>query len=282
MLYVCYHTAGMSNKKTTTDEWFENYLTQESFGYEYEPYASNVQGSKNPDYLIKSKETKVLTECKEIEQLIFDKIKGVQSVDMQGHWDFLRAKIDEASEQLKPYAKKVDHTIIILGKNKGFASIGMNDLHYAMFGNPVIRVPIYTTKGAPRGKARFDLTVSGALRKNSPQTKQMYFPHSYISAVGIVQQFNAQRYYQSKFYDQLFVDFQKENAHKPLDEQLHEAFDLMEREWKKHEVPQEYADPDRMLYKVQVIINPLSIKPLPPDFFHGKYDEVRLPEVIET
>lgn len=266
------------NKKTIIDTWFEKYLLQEKLKYKFEPYGA-VSG-KNPDFLIRTDNLQVLVECKEIEHVVFDDIKGAQSVDADGHWASLRTRIDTASKQLKPYADKVDHGVIILGKAKGFAQISINDLHYAMFGNPVIRIPIGTRIGVPPGKAKFDLKAMGALRKNKPKTREMYFPHNYVSAVGIVIEFGALERHKQDFYDKVFEGFyDKKN---PLESQLHEAFDLMEKEWKKHKVPAEYSDPTKKLYKLLLIINPLSKKPLPKNFFHGNWDEIRLPEVIDA
>lgn len=264
------------NIKTTTDVWLEKYLIQEGFRYQFEPYGS-IKG-KNPDFLVIGKNKKVLIECKEIEYDVFDKINGVGSVDAEKHWNFLRTKIYEASQQLKPHASKVDHTVIIIGKSKGFSQISINDLYYAMFGSPVIRIPIRTKIGEEVGKAQFDLKVMGALRKNYPKTRTMYFPHSYVGAVGIVQEFGALNYHKQKFYDKIFEGFYDKN--KPIETQLDEAFSLMDREWKKHVVPVEYSNPKKMLYKLLLIVNPLGEKPLPADFFHGVYDQIRVPEVI--
>ena len=187
-----------NNIKTTTDIWFEKYLIHEGLNYQFEPYGS-IKG-KNPDFLINGRNKKVLVECKEIEYDVFDKIRGVGSIDAEKHWNFLRTKIYEASQQLKPHASKVDHAVIIIGKAKGFSQISINDLYYAMFGSPVIRIPIRTRPDEKVGKAQFDLKVMGALRKNHPKTKTMYFPHSYVSAVGIIQEFGALNYHKQKFY----------------------------------------------------------------------------------
>ncbi len=267
-----------NNVKTTTDMWFEKYLIQEGLNYQFEPYGS-IKG-KNPDFLVSLKNIKVLVECKEIEYDVFDKVKGVGSVNIDEHWNLLRAKIYEASQQLKPHSNKIDYNVIILGKAKGFSQISINDLHYAMFGNPVIRIPIRTKAGDKVSKAQFDLKVMGALRKNHPKTRTMYFPHSYVSAIGIVQEFGALNYYKQKFYDKLFEGFYDKN--KPIEDQLSEAFSLMEREWKKHVIPKEYKNPRRRLYRLLLIVNPLSEKPFPAKLFHGTWDKIRLPEVINV
>ncbi len=265
------------NPKTIIDVWFEKYLLQEGLKYEFEPYGGS--SGKNPDFLVNSGKLQVLVECKEIEHVVFDDIKGAGSVNIEGHWNSLRDKIYRASQQLKPYSDKVDHRVIILGKAKGFAQISINDLHYAMFGNPIIIIPIRTIAGASTGKAKFDLKAMGALRKNHPQTKTMYSPHEYVSAIGIVREFGALSHYKQEFYDKVLEGFYDKN--KPIEsQQLDEAFKLMQKAWKGHKIPKEYSDPSKKLYKLLLIVNPLSKRPLPKNLFHGKWDEIRLPQVV--
>src|SRR5687767_7171729 len=130
----------MENNKTATDEQFELYLQQRGIkAFEYEPYGSQ---DKNPDYLVKTKNAKILVEVKELEKLPLDRaaqgdLKTLKTftLDPRVEYDILRRRIDSASKQLKPHSANVDYTIIILGKKDGF-DISIDTLFYAMFGDP--------------------------------------------------------------------------------------------------------------------------------------------------
>ena len=43
------------------------------------------------------------------------------------------------------------------------------------------------------------------IRKNKPKTKIMYSPHKYVSAVGLIEEFNGLSYYKDRFIN--FPDF---------------------------------------------------------------------------
>lgn len=151
--------------KTTTDLWLENYFKQEKITFTYEPFAKK-SGQKSPDYLITKANKRILIENKEIEKMPLDTTTtGVQTSDPRIYFSLLRSRIDKAAEQLKPYRDQVDYCVVILGKVSGFAISPTRDLFFAMFGDPVIRVPINLKSGKRTAKPYADLTMTGSLIK---------------------------------------------------------------------------------------------------------------------
>jgi len=263
------------NIKTVVDLRFERYLHQENINsFKFEPFGD---GFKNPDYLINHGKS-VLVEVKEIESIPLDRARGVGSMDVMGVAKIMRRKIYEASKQLEPYKEKTDYAIILLGKNKGF-DLNIRDLEWAMFGDPVIRIPLNMESGVPRGKPYFDMKVKGAMRKNNPITKQMYFPSSYISGVGIIKQINGYSYYLSKLYEKYKRPY---NRKEPITKEIRSAFKEYDEIRKKYEktIPRQYFnDKDKLIYYLDIVANVLSNRPLPKSFFTGKYDRYKIHKV---
>lgn len=273
---------GSAHRKTITDQLFEKYLKQEDLAFSFEPFAKIRPGAKNPDYLVLKDGKKILVECKEIEEGPFDNLPaGIGTLDMTKHYGVLRDRIKGAARQLKPYHAQVDHCVVMFGKAAGYG-IGIDDIFYAMFGNPIFSVPVSTRTGGPAGKISFDLTSSGALRKSNAD-KSTWIVHDYVSAVAVVESFNAYSYYQSKTMDPIMKAYAETNRDKPLGEQAIEFLDHYRKVWKvkKAEVPAEFRSPKKLLYRVRVVVNPLSKKPLPEGAFSGTWDTVRVPVAAE-
>ena len=268
----------MKTKKTSTDLLFEEYLKQRKMTYSFETY--DFKGTV-PDYIIEKNGKKVLVECEEIESLPMDKTVGqVTSIDLIKILEPLRNKIRKASKQLKPYSGDVDNLIVILGKTQGY-QIDSQHLYWAMFGDPVIRLPLKLDNNKISGrKAYHDLMVKGSFRKNKPDTRDMYFPRDYIGGVGLIKSFNGLYVYKGKLFDKY-----AENLQGDLKDKISALMDFMESGWKKYEkeVPKSFLDdPDKLAYFVDVISNPLSKKPLGKDLFNGKWDRAKFPTVLES
>lgn len=279
----------MQKTKTQTDILLENYFLQESINFRYEPFRATQQGKKDPDYLFEKSGKKVLVENKEIEQINFDKLipNRAQSLDLHAHLDILRRRVDAASKQLKPYKHEVDFCVVLLGKKQGFP-IGITELFWALYGNPAIKVPIDTMRGAPIRAEYAYLTASGSLRKNNPETKEMIFVHDYISGAGIITAFNVYDHYESKIMHPIMEEFSKkqiqEYGNLDLNQgQIKEFLDYYKRVWdeKQKLVPEQYRDQNKVCCRIDVIANPLSNTPLPNDIFDATWDTYKLPEVVQ-
>jgi hypothetical protein len=274
----------MSSKpkeKSKTENLFEAYLTQRGISFEYEPFG---QEEKNPDYRFTSDGKTILAEIKEMEETPFQKELNARlaannssafSFDPKELTNILRRRIDAACKQLKAQEKDADACVVILGqRDTGLNEIGPDSIFYALYGDLYLTIPIDLNEGKAIGEATSELRVNGAVRKNQSATKEMYSPHSYLSGVGVVEEFNGRSYYEQKFYDELLKKYTPSTAE--------ECLKYLESEWEKHQdqIPERFRDKDKMFYRVRMIANPLSTKPFPPDLFNGEWDEVRFPNVL--
>ena len=201
-------------------------------------------------------------------------------MDVMGTANIVRRRIDAACRQLKPHKDKSDYCVIIIGKQRGI-DIEMRDLEWAMFGDPVIRIPLTIHTGEPIGKEYFDMRVKGAFRKNDPTTRQMVFPHPYISGVGIIKELNGYRYYESQIYGKHSRG--KYNPTKSLSYQIKRSFINLRNLFRKykHTIPEIYVkDRSKSIYYVEFISNPLGHNPLPEGFFKGFLDKYQINPIL--
>ncbi len=263
------------NIKTAIDLRFEHYLYQENISsFEFEPFGN---GLKNPDYLI-CKGKSVLVEVKEIESIPLDYARDVGSMDVMGVAKIMMKKISEAKKQLKPHINKANYAIILLGKTNGF-DLNIRDLEWAMYGDPVFRIQLDVSSGKTLGKPYFDMKVKGIMRKNNPITKQMYFPLSYISAIGIIKQINGYDYYLRRLYEK----YKKpSNKKKEINEEIRSVFQEYDEIKNKYEknIPKQYLNNrNKSIYYLDIIANALSYRPLPRSFFSGEFDRYKIHKV---
>lgn len=270
-----------STPKSKTEGLFEAYLSQEAIPFEYEPYGAE---EKNPDYRFKKKGKIALAEIKEIEETPFQREANARlavsntaafSFDPKELYDLLRRRIDDACKQLKAHQNEVDACIVILGqKDTGINDVTPDSIFYAMYGDIYLSIPIDPERGGAVGEATSELKVNGALRKNRMPAREMYSPHPYLSAVGVVEEFNGRSMYEQKFYNQLLKKYKPPTAQ--------DCLRYLSEEWEKHQdkIPAMYRDPKKMYYRVRLIANPLSQKPLPRGLFNGRWDQVRYPRVV--
>lgn len=268
--------------KGRTEKLFESYLNQHSIGFDYEPFGN---GGKNPDYRFVKNGKTVLVEIKEIEETPFDKAVKEQlaispkvsiALDPNELYTLLRRRIDAACKQLKPHEADADACVIILGKKEdGFDGISPDSIFYAMFGDLYLSFPIDPKQGGAIGEAAAELKVNGALRKNRPTTREMYSLHPYLSAVGVVEEFKGRSEYERKFYNELL------KKHRPPSAE--ECLKYLSDEWERHQnqIPAIYHDENKMFYRVRMVANPLSTKPLPQHIFNGQWDYARFPKVMQ-
>lgn len=266
------------NERTTSDLAFEAYLRQRRIPFRHEPFGN---AGKSPDYLVEIKGKSILIEVKEIEELPLDKEskKGVRvsTLDPRDTYNILRDRIKKAGRQLKPYKDLVNYCVVLFGKPCGFTGIGLDNLFYAMYGDPCFAVPINVTTGVGdiRG-SRTELKMVGALRRNDPKIRQMDTSRKHISGVGVIKEFNGRDYYKRKLFDQ----YLKTSRGKVTDRR--EAFEIAWEFYEKdHKIPKIYQDPDKMFYKIELINNPLSANPFIERLFNGKWDRIIFPSVVE-
>ena len=266
-----------NNTKTYADELFENYLNQCQLKYKFEPFLSDKKGKKIPDYMFEKAGKKILVECKEIDSFPMDGMVGTLSFSMDSLLNPLKDKIKIASRQLKPYKDMVDYSVIIFAKKNGFP-IELDNIKYAMFGEPVFRIPIDAKRAGVN--MYVDFKANGKLRRNDPQSG-LTIPFSrYIGAIGIVNKINAQYFYLMKYINKerkkrkSDVSYDNENIGDITKKWL-DILDIQEKCFKK--LTPDQQDPNREIFFVEIVINPFADNPLPKDIFSNIADIVQEP-----
>ncbi|MBI4426507.1 MAG: hypothetical protein HY567_02930 [Candidatus Kerfeldbacteria bacterium] len=256
------------------------YLRSRRIPFKYEPFGDR---GKKPDFLITRNHKKILVEVKEIEETPFNKaiaatrhLPGVRtfSLDPRQLYNLLRERIKQAARQLKPYTDRVDHSIVILGFRNQFRDPTLDDLFYAMFGDPVIRFQVSKLSGAAITDPELELRYNGQLRKFDPKSGLAVAQHGkYLSGVGLVSAVKGLAVYQRRYYSRLKRKLKDAKA----------FFDYHQEKWNANQknIPKAYRNPNRMFGRVEFISNVLGERPLPTGIFNGRFDVFRSPEVIE-
>jgi len=269
-----------NNKKTSTDMLFEKYLKQRKLSYIFEPEPTR-RNHKKPDYSFVKNVKNIVVECKEIIHLPNDEIdERVTTIDLNKILEPLKRKLYLASKQIKPYTEKYDYSLIVLGKKEGW-NINLKEVYWAMFGNPIFRIPI-DPEGGKRFKAIPDMQVKGQFRKNNPDTKKMEFPGKYVSGVAVIKYKNGLDHYKRKLYDKYISNA---NVTENLEETVLHTLSFFEKGWEGYidEIPNIYLkDDNKAIYYVEAISNPFCEKPLPRNIFNGRLDTTIMPEVITS
>jgi hypothetical protein len=174
------------NPKTKADSWFETYLEQEGYSFEHEPpwrERTGVDTRKQPDYLVEHDGQRVVCEVKEFATtLITDRLTAtanpntgvsVISVSDKEMFGAVRRQVQEAAKTLKPFAACGLPLVVVLCKPaRADAHLGSRDVISALFGNPIVRLPLSST-GERIGPAIREAGKDGVLTNH----------HRYISAV---------------------------------------------------------------------------------------------------
>lgn len=222
-------------------------------------------------------------EVKEIEETPFNKaiaatrhLPGVRtfSLDPRKLYNLLRERIKQAARQLKPYTDRVDHAIVILGFRDQFRDPSLDDLFYAMFGDPVITFQVSKLSGTTVSGPELQLSYNGQLRKFNRRSGFSVAQHgAYLSGVGLISTVNGLAAYQRRYYSRLKRKLKDARAFLAYHQQ----------KWKAHQknIPKAYRNPNRMFGRVEFISNVLGERPLPAGIFNGRFDVFRSPEVIE-
>jgi hypothetical protein len=157
----------MKPPKTNADLLFESYPTQERVSFQFEPYAKTRQGNRIPTICLRSLGRRSWLKSKKSGRAPCDNLPpGAGTVSIQKFYDVLRRRVDSAAAQLEPYKDEVDHCLVIFGKAGGYG-IGMDDLCYALYGDPVFQFPINIKIGAAAGEARLGLTAKALFERTS-------------------------------------------------------------------------------------------------------------------
>ena len=167
--------------RTAGELMFEAYLREQ--GYAVPAHEPDLGVTKRPDYVVERDGWTCVCEVKEFARDTTS-MPGIGAEGAQfGSFDSatvlkpIRSQIREGARQLKPLADS-GHALMVVIANPHGAWVDCSDQQVvaAMYGDPVIRLPIDTGTGIADGEPIFDLDRNGKLRAD----------HQYVSAVGFV------------------------------------------------------------------------------------------------
>jgi hypothetical protein len=165
-------------QRTAGDLMFEAYLRDR--GIEAPDHEPDLGAVKKPDYFLKCAGAGCVCEVKEFARNT-DSLPTSSQAD--GSWSMqtvlrpIRSQIREAARQLKPFAGAgLPLVIVLTNPHRAPVIHGSQEIIWAMYGDPVVRVPASNGIASARGGAIFTVDRNGKLRGD----------HAYVSAVAVV------------------------------------------------------------------------------------------------
>lgn len=127
------------SQKTESEKLFEVYLrkSEKILKYDYHP---ELGGRKKPDYIVCSKEGKILCEIKEFTDSLLERTLKVQKLaffNLNVLLRSIRRKITDAAGQFKEYQDLKLPCIVVLCNPKGvLVDLSTEKILFAMYGDP--------------------------------------------------------------------------------------------------------------------------------------------------
>lgn len=184
----------MEPKATASEVWFDEYVR--SRGQEPGKPHPDLGISAKPDRLITWNGHEVVCEIKQFESSPYKGLpEGGGVIDVTKVLGQVRRKITRAAtEQLKPLADSDWPLVIVLANPKGYpVSFSGWEMVSALYGDPVIQIPINTITGAASGPAIHTVGKNGRMLRN----------HQYVSAVVALHQGSHQKLWHDTHWTQL-------------------------------------------------------------------------------
>jgi hypothetical protein len=163
----------MPRQPPESEAWFDEYVR--SHGQDAGEPEPDLGIEKNPDRLISWNGHQVVCEIKQFEASPFDRLLGTfGTLGMREVLNPVRRKVAKASAQLKPLADSGLPLVAVLANPQGQAvQLSTREIIWALYGDPIIEIPINTESGGPAGEARHTVGRNGQIR----------LQHQYLSAV---------------------------------------------------------------------------------------------------
>ncbi len=245
--------------KTESDRLFEEYLDQNDaiFGYEYEP---NLEGRREPDYLVKSKYGEVICEVKGIGETEFAKTLKTHRIaffDEKSELNPIRNKIHDSADQFREYQElQLPCVAIISNPKKISVELESEEVLQSMFGNKESIFKIDKSGNEPPQFKYYSYGRDGKLTNH----------HRYISAVAILDV-----YMMANEIWQIIFDEEKKKT-EPLKDAWEKAIELLNRY--TQEIRQNKGiDVNKKEFRLRVYHNYLTTIPLTPNIFSCQNDE---------
>jgi hypothetical protein len=250
--------------KTDAERWFERYLRDHGYSYDYEP---DLGVGKHPDFVIERNGVKVVCEVKAFEQVpaLQKKLEGRTAPVMASDDEVygpIRSAVRQAAKQLKPLADAGLPLVVVLANPLGFVvHLNMERLIEAMFGNPGWAGKFDAEKGEVEDM-KFEYGRDGKLRND----------HPYISAVVILREIDLEDEYQRKWSEERQKDRPKLTLEKDGIDGFAKAVEEEVADWEEHQKTAEI--PSGKQYAVEVLgTGSEKAVPLPENVFDCRRDK---------
>jgi hypothetical protein len=153
--------------------WFDEYVR--SHGHDPGAPEPDLGIEKNPDRLITWNGHEVVCEIKQFEANPIDRLRAnVGMLSMPKALSPVRRKIKDASKQLKPLTTSSRPLVVVLANPQGQpVQFSTREIIWALFGDPIIKIPLHVEDGGPGGEAVHTVGRNGEIR----------LQHQYLSAI---------------------------------------------------------------------------------------------------
>lgn len=158
---------------TESEEWFDRYVRDH--GHDPGEPEPDLGITKRPDRLIRWNGSEVVCEIKQFDNDPHEGWSGqARSSSMKEVLKPIRRTVSYAAEQLKPLDGRGLPLVVVIGNPNGMPiPLSPDDLIWALYGDPVWKIPIDVGTGGPAGETEFGADRNGQIRNL----------HQYLSAV---------------------------------------------------------------------------------------------------
>lgn len=249
--------------KNEGERWFERYLRDHGYKYDYEP---DLGVGKMPDFVAERGSVRLVCEVKSFEtppalHVKLERASGPVMLSDDEVYRPMRSSVREAARQLKPLADADLPLVVVLANPLDYRiHLSMERLVEAMFGNPGWAGEFDAEKGQVE-EMKFQYGRDGRLRND----------HPYISAVAILREVDLKAEYQQAWSERRQEGRTKLTLKDDGIEAVAKAIQEERAHWKEHEKTAEI--PSGVAYKIEVLTTGSpSAAPLPENAFDGPRD----------
>jgi hypothetical protein len=243
---------------TESEVWFDEYVR--SHGHDPGEPEPDLGIEKRPDRLITWSGHEIVCEIKQFATSPFYKLLGnVGTLGMREVLNPVRRKINAASKQLKPLAESGRPLVVVLANPEGHpVQFSTQEIIWALFGDPIIEIPLHVEDGGPGGEAQHTVGRNGEIR----------LQHQYLSAIVALRH----REHVQDWSDENWKRIKDEN---PIDPSSYEAVAELGviAMASAHEAKERGEIPDGGYFYAEVFTTlSETAAPLPQDVFDGPRD----------
>jgi hypothetical protein len=250
--------AAVAGNSPESEAWFDRYVAEH--GRDPGEAEPELGIEKNPDRLIRWNDVEVVCEIKQFERdpfgLLLNRVGvlGLTSALRQ-----VRKAIERAAKQLKPLDGSGRPLVVVLANPKQMpVPFSSHEILWALYGDPVWKIPISAATGGPVGEASYGMDRNGQLRNQ----------HRYLSAVVALRHRTLAQDWSAENIERLKAEHQFD----PTDlDAAHEFAKVVAESAVEAEERGEVPDGDYLFAEVFATMSPSAV-PLPSRVFDGPRD----------